>query len=75
MIIKDVLIKLDINKSVHGFRHFFTTKLLKAYRGDLLEVARHTRHKSLEMLKVYNDSIKDKIDLSRYYSAFSDIKL
>lgn len=72
-IVKDTLGALEIHKTVHGFRHYFTTTLLKAYGGDLLSVARYTRHKSLEMLQVYDDSIKQKADLPRYYSAFETI--
>jgi integrase/recombinase XerC len=73
-IIKEVLGELNILKNVHGFRHFFTTKLIKNYNGDLLEVARYTRHRSLEMLQVYNDGIKQKEDLPRYYKTFNQIK-
>lgn len=72
-IVKDTLMALEIPKTVHGFRHHFTTTLLKAYGGDLLSVARYTRHKSLEMLQVYDDSIKAKADLPRFYRAFDDI--
>ena len=74
-IVKDTLGALEINKTVHGFRHYFTTTLLKAYGGDLLNVARYTRHKSLEMLQVYDDSIKQKADLPRYYRAFGSVLL
>lgn len=74
-IIKEVLIGLGINKNVHGFRHYFTTKLIQSYQGDLLEVARYTRHRSLEMLQVYNDGIKQKKDLPRYYETFNAIGL
>ena len=73
--IKDVLQGLGIEKSTHGFRHYFTTKLIKTYKGDLLEVAQYTRHKSLEMLQVYNDNIKRKADLPRYYQAFNGVNL
>ena len=66
--------ELDISKTVHGFRHYFTTTLLKAYKGDLLGVARYTRHKSIEMLQVYDVSIKQKADLPRYYKAFEEVK-
>ena len=75
IIVKEVLDDLGIEKTVHGFRHFFTTKLIKKYKGDLLEVAQYTRHKSLEMLQVYNDNIKQKADLPRFYKAFDKIKL
>lgn len=72
-IVKGTLGALEIDKTTHGFRHFFTITLLKAYGGDLLSVARYTRHKSLEMLKVYDDSIKAKADLPRFYKAFEDV--
>ncbi len=74
-IVKNTLIGLGINKVVHGFRHFYCSKLIQTYKGDLLEVARYTRHKTLEMLQVYNDNIKQKADLPRYYGAFNDIKI
>lgn len=70
-----LLIDLAITKTVHGFRHYFTTKLIEAYKGDLLEVTHYTRHKSLEMLQVYNDAIRRKADLPRYYDTFSNFKL
>lgn len=73
-LIKTVLRELGIEKSPHGFRHYFTSRLIKDYKGDLLEVARYTRHKSLEMLQVYNDNIKAKADLPRYYRVFSDVE-
>ena len=72
-IVKQTLKELDINKTTHGFRHYFTTKLIKAYKGDLLEVSRLTRHKSLEMLQVYNDQIKSKADLPRFYETFKEV--
>lgn len=72
-IVTDQLKGLGIEKSTHGFRHYFTTKLIKIYKGDLLEVAQYTRHKSLEMLQVYNDSVKKQADLPRYYHAFSGV--
>lgn len=71
--INPVLRHLQLEKTVHGFRHYFTTKLIKSYQGDLLMVAQYTRHKSLEMLQIYNDSIKMKEDLPRYYQVFSSI--
>ncbi len=73
-IIKETLNALGIEKTTHGFRHYFTTTLIKTYKGDLLEVAQYTRHKSLEMLQVYNDNIKREADLPRFYRAFSGVK-
>lgn len=72
-IVTGFLKQLGIEKSIHGFRHYFTTKLIKAYKGDLLEVAQYTRHKGLEMLQVYNDTIKKQSDLPRYYATFKSI--
>lgn len=73
-IVKETLNALGIEKTTHGFRHYFTTTLIKTYKGDLLEVAQYTRHKSLEMLQVYNDNINRKADLPRFYRAFSGVK-
>lgn len=72
-IVTALLKDLGIEKSVHGFRHYFTTKLIKTYKGDLLEVSQYTRHKGLEMLQVYNDRIKKQADLPRFYSAFEEV--
>lgn len=73
-IVTGVLKELSIDKSTHGFRHYFTTMLIKTYKGDLLEVAQYTRHIGLEMLQVYNDAIKREADLPRFYSAFKTVK-
>jgi len=62
-----------IDKTVHGFRHYFTTRLIKAYKGDLIEVAHYTRHRSLEMLQVYNDRLQMEADLPRFYGAFEGV--
>jgi len=72
-LVRESLSNLEIEKTTHGFRHYFTTTLIKTYKGDLLEVAQYTRHKSLEMLQVYNDNIKKEADLPRYYKAFSGV--
>ena len=74
-VITTVLDRLGIDNSVHGFRHYFTTTMVKHYKGDLLTVAHYTRHKSLEMLQVYNDAINAEADLPRYYEAFSGVKV
>lgn len=74
-LVKDVLIELDIDNSTHGFRHYFTTTMIKGYKGDLLAVAHYTRHKSIEMLQVYNDAIKAEQDLPRYINVFKEVRL
>jgi integrase len=72
-IVKDTLTAVGIDNCTHGFRHYFTTKLIKTYKGDLLEVAQYTRHKSVGTLQIYNDTIIRKEDLPRYYDAFAGV--
>lgn len=74
-VITGVLDNLGIDNSVHGFRHYFTTTMVKHYKGDLLTVAHYTRHKNLEMLQVYNDAINAEADLPRYYKAFEGLTI
>lgn len=74
-IIRQALDGLDIDKTTHGFRHWFTTQLLDSYGGDLLEVRQYTRHAGLEMLRVYDDRRKQKDDLPRFYDAFAKVQL
>ncbi|SOD19769.1 tyrosine-type recombinase/integrase [Pedobacter xixiisoli] len=74
-IIKALLNDLDIDGTTHGFRHFFTTKLIKNYKGELLTVSKYTRHRSIQMLEVYNDEIIRQADLPRFYNVFNDIKI
>jgi len=42
-------------RTVHGFRHFFTTTMLEVTGGDILLTMKFTRHKSPSQLKVYDD--------------------
>lgn len=45
--------KLNISKTTHGFRHFYITKLLKKFEPNV--VRKFSRHKSMDMLIVYDD--------------------
>ncbi len=74
-IVKRIFAELEIDKTVHGFRHFYTTRLIRTMPGELMTVARFTRHKSLEMLSIYNDNLLEEKDLTRYYNAFDKIEL
>lgn len=74
-IIQKTLRGFGIAKSTHGFRHYFTTQLIKNYKSSLLEVKKYTRHKNIDMLEVYNDNITDQADLPRFYKTFEHIKL
>ncbi len=46
---------LNINRTVHGFRHFYITTLLQNF--DVRDARKFSRHKSLEMLIVYDDEL------------------
>ena len=74
-IIKQILTILEIDGSTHGFRHFFITKLIKSYKGELLTVSKYSRHRSIQMLEVYNDEAIREQDLPRFYDVFNDITL
>ncbi len=66
---------LNIFRSTHGLRHYFVTTLIKRLGGDLVRVAQLTRHKSFDMLQVYNDGLLTKEGLPDYYAAFDGVKL
>lgn len=70
LIVTNLFEQLGIDRTVHGLRHYFTTRLIDEYKSDLTTVAKYTRHRSLEMLNVYNDSIITKRDLPKYYATF-----
>ena len=72
-IVKKVLSESGINRNVHGFRHYFVTRLIRQYKADLIQVKGYTRHKCLEMLVTYNDEILMKEDLPRFHQVFSEI--
>ncbi len=74
-IVQQAMCNAGIYKTVHGFRHYYTTKLIQSYKGDLLRVACYTRHRSIEMLQVYFDGINEQEDLPRYYAVFESLKL
>ncbi len=72
-IVLGVFEQLGIEKNVHGLRHYFTTRLIQHMPGELITVSRFTRHQSLEMLQVYNDSVMSKEDVARYGLAFDGL--
>src|SRR6266545_6323137 len=73
-LVRQALDSLGIDKTTHGFRHYFITKLLPAY-PDLLEVRQITRHSGLEMLRAYDDRRKQREDLPRFYGVFEEVSL
>ncbi|HCH34390.1 MAG: putative integrase [Candidatus Saccharibacteria bacterium GW2011_GWC2_48_9] len=69
MIFQNLLELLNIHKTTHGTRHYFTTELIRHFQSDLATVAKFTRHSSLEMLNVYNDEILDKKKMNEVIKA------
>ena len=69
-IFQDLLKSLDIQKTTHGTRHYFTTELIRHFKSELTTVAKFTRHSNLEMLQVYNDEILDIARVSELESVF-----
>lgn len=52
---KKLFASMSIDKTTHGFRHFYITTLLKSL--DVRDVRKFSRHHSLEMLIVYDDEM------------------
>ncbi len=64
---------LQIHKTAHGTRHYYTSQLLKIMPGHLLDVAQYTRHSSLEMLRVYDNRNKQDYSLDKVVAAFAGV--
>jgi len=65
--------KVGIEKSVHGFRHFYITALLR--KLDVRDVRKFSRHSSLEMLIVYDDEIDIRNKTVDVFSVFERYNL
>ena len=52
---ESLLDDLNINRTVHGFRHFYITTILQNF--DVRDARKFSRHKSLEMLITYDDEL------------------
>lgn len=64
---------LSINKTVHGFRHYFITTLLN--KMETRDVRKFSRHKNLEMLIVYDDEIDLREKTEIVFNCFESLKL
>lgn len=64
---------LQIDRSTHGFRHFFVTRMLEATNGNIGIVKQFSRHKSIQALMMYDDRKRKKEQLPMYYEAFAGI--
>ncbi len=65
--------ELGISKTVHGFRHYFMTHLLRSF--DVGTVRKFSRHKSLDMLIVYDDEIDLAEKKDRVFACFEEIEV
>jgi integrase len=64
---------LGIDKTPHGFRHFYITTLLKNL--PMRDVRKFSRHNSLEMLIVYDDEIDMRNKAREVFACFSPFQL
>lgn len=70
----DVIFKaLNINRSSHGFRHFFVSNMLEATNGNTGIVKQFSRHKSIQALIMYDDRRIKKEHNELYYKAFANL--
>ena len=53
--LKSLFDEVGVDKTVHGLRHYYITTLLETF--DVRDVRKFSRHKSLEMIIVYDDEI------------------
>lgn len=53
--LKALFDEVGVDKTVHGLRHYYITTLLETF--DVRDVRKFSRHKSLEMIIVYDDEI------------------
>ena len=75
LIVKTIFEEQGIDKTVHGLRHTYVTRLVKHFNGDITKVAQFSRHRSIEMVQRYNDAILLESDYKGYIKAFGDINL
>ena len=61
----------ELGKGAHAFRHFYITTLLEKFNPR--DVRKFSRHKSLEMLIVYDDELDIAKKAKETFSAFSGI--
>ena len=65
--------ELGYEKTVHGFRHFYVTELLKSM--DMRDVRKFSRHRSMEMIIVYDDEMSLKEKTAKVFQAMEKFDL
>lgn len=71
--VKRLIKPLGIEKTPHGFRHFYVTTLLKNL--PMRDVRKFSRHSSLEMLIVYDDEIDMSHKAKEVFACFLPFQL
>lgn len=65
--------QLGYEKTVHGFRHFYITELLK--NMDMRDVRKFSRHRSMEMLIVYDDEVSLKEKTAKVFQVMEQFNM
>ncbi len=65
--------ELNIPKTVHGFRHYYITRLLENF--EVSTVRKFSRHKSLDMLIVYDDELDLSTKKDKVFDCFSNLNV
>ncbi|MDB5163956.1 MAG: tyrosine recombinase XerC [Candidatus Saccharibacteria bacterium] len=65
--------QLGIDKNVHGLRHWYVTRLVKEFPGDLFMIMSFTRHRSLEQLQTYNDTVMQAKNFPKHDHIFEKV--
>jgi len=71
--IQEALHLLGIDKTTHGFRHYYITTLLQ--KLDVRDVRKFSRHSNLEMLIVYDDELDIKHKTGEVFKCFNKLSL
>ena len=64
---------LGIERTAHGFRHFFVTKMLEATNGNIGIVKQFSRHSAIQTVSRYDDRRLRKQHFETYYETFANI--
>jgi len=70
---KKLFTSIGIDKTTHGFRHFYITTLLKSL--DVRDVRKFSRHHSLEMLIVYDDEMDIRHKSVDVFKCFENLRV
>lgn len=71
--VKNLFENLGIDRTTHAFRHYYITTLLQ--KLSVRDVRKFSRHRSLEMLIVYDDEIDIKNKSSKVFGCFNQLKV